>query len=356
MQQESEESTKDQKRRPLRATERASLQAGTSSDRNRSGALSKTELAERKKRQRRLKKLESWQEKERDKTKSLVTPPGQRIFQLPHRVRPLSLFIRIGSLESDQDVIPQEYYDLLPEEDDTDEEQGMIPHPEVLATRSLFHLEPGLTANEDMSETNPQDMEGRRSGSRRSTKRPNSIHLPLQSAMKKPDTGAKKRPLSLRFLDPKDQKLYLAIQRHSNNDLKEDPRESELRSSIDRLRLGEPAFDPPPTSGPSTVATSSADESPLVVPIVASVKACNLESPDSQGDQGFSADAELTETNFEDWDPDSVELSPRSTNNVNGKHRHTYPRDVTSGESSDISGYEADYDEKIYRRDNTAAK
>jgi hypothetical protein len=271
-------------------------------------------------------------------------------------VRPLSLFIRIGSLESDQDIIPQEYYDLLPEENDTEEEQEIIPHPEVLATRSLFHLEPGLSGDKDISETNTRDTEGRRSGSRRSTKRPNSIHLPLQSAMKKPDTRANKRPLSLRFLDPKDQKLYLAIQHNSNTDLKEDPRESELRSSIDRLRLEDSVFDSQPASRTSALTGSSADESPLVTPIEAAVKVCNLESPDSQGEHGFSADAELTEANFEDWDPGSVELSPRSTHNINGKGRRTYPRDVTSGESSDISGYEADYDEKVYRRDNTAAK
>lgn len=180
----------------------------------------KQELALRRRRQRKLKKLEQMQEKQERKTREIKTIPGNRIYQLPGRVRPISLFIRLGSLNNDQEVIPIEFFDLM-SSSDVDSGDYPNPHPAALAIRSIFHLDDPDLDEEEEEETDEvtesktaapgSGSDGK--GSRRTClRRPISVHFPLPSALKKPTLeGPPKRPKSLRILDPRDQKLYEAV-------------------------------------------------------------------------------------------------------------------------------------------------
>lgn len=166
----------------------------------------------RRRRQRRLQKLEqATMKKERAKS-SQDHPP--RVFSLPGRLKTTSLFIRIGSMDSDSDPVPLEHYQynaegsngVIVEEEEAANPDQLCPHPEALRTVKLFHLDELTTDlpihSENNSSKNKPDI----------NRRPHSMVLPLPSALKKPDSVKKKgRPRSLRFLDPKDQKLYMAI-------------------------------------------------------------------------------------------------------------------------------------------------
>lgn len=181
----------------------------------------------RRRRQRRVKRLERQEELRRPKSK-LVTTPGERIFPLPSQVRPISLFIRMGSLNSEQDPVPLEYYGVSDEEDNSvpaapvAEGATLVPHPEALRTRQIFHVGEGFAT---ASPTQSKVHQGRHRTMSpiipiRSTalpRRPFSIQIPLPTSTVSTlngdggDSNGRKRPRSLRFLDPKDQTLYAAI-------------------------------------------------------------------------------------------------------------------------------------------------
>jgi hypothetical protein len=317
---------------------------------------SKKEAADRKRRQRRLKKLEKRQEKIDHKSRQLQTIPGQRIFALPKRVHPVSLFIRMGSLRSEQDVIPLEYYDLQSSESSGEETAyfGVTPHPEALITRSMIHLEEGTTpiTEEESIETESDKIVA---STRRSDdyKRPNSIQLPLQSALKRTDSkgAVSRRPRSLRFLDPKDQKLYEAVShsdflRHMHTPGTRD----DIGRSLSRLNIVGARDD---TS--HRVLISSADEG-IDLPVSALVVPSRDSSPAPDSDAASHADAELTERSAVDWDPTMEIDTPTLRHST--KSMPILLREATSGESSDISGYEADLEEKCihHRRGSTTAK
>lgn len=184
----------------------------------------------RRRRQRRIRKLEHQDELQKQKSK-LLTTPGERIFPLPSKVRPISLFIRMGSLPSEQEPVPLEYYGAS---DEGEEDKSLpltlsaaaattvTPHPAALQTRQLFHLGEGFAT---ASPRQAKAIHGRPRTmpvilpfhSTALPKRPFSIQIPpmtsISSALKKDadDVDGRKRPRSLRFLDPGDQKLYAAI-------------------------------------------------------------------------------------------------------------------------------------------------
>lgn len=168
------------------------------------------ELEMRKKRKKRMRKLEKSQEKKEKKTNRLIeTTPGRRIYQLPNRIRPVSLFVRIGAVNTDEDYIQQEYYDLISSESGA---ESISPHPAAVEMRDLFHL---------IEERSPKvanlDEYADELGNKvpKMRPRPQSVQFPLVSAMKKTSNGvastSEVKRKSLRFLDPKDMKLYEAI-------------------------------------------------------------------------------------------------------------------------------------------------
>lgn len=208
---------------------------------------SKQELARRRRRQKKLKKLEQLQEKRERKTREIKTTPGRRIFHLPGRVRPISLFIRLGSLNSDQDIIPIEFFDLMSPDEESPECPD--PHPAALAIRNIFHLDDRRSEEYEMGygregEQTPREnrTEGRMSVRRaHHLPRPSSVQFPLASALKKPAIeGTPKRPKSLRILDPRDMKLYEAVaHRMVPTDGTLDTNEEKLPQHMRRLVLEE---------------------------------------------------------------------------------------------------------------------
>lgn len=202
--------------------------------------VARQERAIRKRRQRKLKKLEQRQERLDRKTGHFQSPPGQRIYALPGRIKPLSLFIRMGELDSEQAFIPQEFYDP---DMSQDEDEGHTPHPAALATRSLFHL--GEPAGENRTFTPAEEGQHAQNGGRTpsGSHRPFSVQFPLQSAMRRrsDDGSARRRPKSLRFLDPRDMKTYEAGPHASKDPLAEqsggESGPASLRQSMGKLHL-----------------------------------------------------------------------------------------------------------------------
>jgi len=295
-------------------------------------ALDKEERRIRKRRQRILKKLE--EKSERRKTE-LSTAPGQRVFGLPNKVKPVSLFIRIGSLGSEEDRVPLEYYTA--EDSSGSDGPGFgrhEPHPAAQQMRELFQkIENGSLSRTMFSE--PESMyqgEGILAQFEDERKRPSSIILPRQSALKKGNQeDISKRRRSLRFLDPKDQKLYMAIS-HKDflNSLSKDPTIDELIPSVEQL-----SFDADNNEEPTRHVRRLSSPPPPPISL-------------ERGDLADLADTERA-TNS-DWNiTEESELEGIRDIRYNLKRMPIFPRDFTSGESSDISGCEGDMEDKENR-------
>ncbi len=284
----------------------------------------KKEETRRLRRQRRLRQLEH-RAQCNERKKRLHTIPGERVYPIPHQLKPISLFIRMGSLASEHENVPLEYYGAS-DEDSSIDVGTTQPHPAAVQTIRMFHLQesyPFSPTNFALGDTGAEvTQESLEEFNRiaQTRRRPHSISMPLAgSAMKKDlDKGDSKRPRSLRFLDPKDQKLYLAVShRKFLSDLHMEITNDQMSTSLDKMHL-----DPQP------------DNRDFATPLAKKVT-----------DPGILADCERSgnEWSKDDSDYDATLRVPRNLEQRNRDQPIAIKGDSqTSTESSDVSGCEAD--------------
>lgn len=352
----------------------------------------------RRRRQRRIKKLEHQEELQKQKSK-LTTTPGERIFPLPSKVRPISLFIRMGSLPSEQEPVPLEYYGAS-DEGEAEERMPPVstaaaamlaPHPAALQTKQLFHLGEGFAT---ASSTQTKTIKGRPRTmplnlpvhTTRLPKRPFSIQIPPVTSVSSTlneeanDVDGRKRPRSLRFLDPRDQKLYAAI---SHKDflaqLRHQAEECTLRRFLEDVTIAdtedavpyghdqrddqaggaEEEVDDLNSAEPAT--NNNGEEDSLRLTTRPSQGNARLLSPSRLC--ASSAPPTLTDTtvdtersNPQDWTLSEAiggdDILPRPPppryigNFARPQSMPIFPKEVFSLESSDVSGCEADAEER----------
>ena len=128
-------------------------------------------------RQKRLRKLEKAEEEQRRNTRILEVQSSQRIYSIPPKTRPVSLFVRMGSVQDEDSDIPLEYLSLGYSEEE--EEESRRDTTESISTSKSPNGSPRI--------------------------RPSSISIPAK-IIAKDEKG--RRPRSLRILDPQDNKIY----------------------------------------------------------------------------------------------------------------------------------------------------
>jgi len=197
--------------------------------------------------------------------------------------------------------------------------------------RELFQkIENGSMARTMFSEPEPMyQAEGILAQFEEERKRPSSIILPRQSALKKNNSqeAISKRPRSLRFLDPKDQKLYMAVSHKDFLNSLREPTIDELIPAVEQLEFDQ----------------NDSEKA------IKSFRRLSSPPPSIPVERGDLADNERTF--YSDWNiNEESDLEGIRDMRYNLKSMPIFPtRDFTSGESSDISGCEGDLEDKENR-------